>query len=46
MTDLLHLSRFQSTPSVWRETGIYNTLTTKLRISIHSLRVEGDGGSR
>ena len=34
---------FQSTPSVWRETGI-NFDTKQLHaISIHSLRVEGDG---
>ncbi len=33
---------FQSTPSVWRETGKpYANLATT-RISIHSLRVEGD----
>ncbi len=34
---------FQSTPSVWRETGDYQDSTTKeYAISIHSLRVEGD----
>ena len=33
---------FQSTPSVWRETAYFNTLTTAYGISIHSLRVEGD----
>ena len=33
---------FQSTPSVWRETGIYNFDNVFCVISIHSLRVEGD----
>ena len=33
---------FQSTPSVWRETGTVRRGETILRISIHSLRVEGD----
>ena len=34
--------RFQSTPSVWRETGAGVLLRTLDAISIHSLRVEGD----
>ncbi len=34
--------RFQSTPSVWRETAIVDLLIDSLPISIHSLRVEGD----
>ena len=37
-------SRFQSTPSVWRETGKLKDFTLMLDISIHSLRVEGDKG--
>ena len=34
--------QFQSTPSVWRETGCANVLYINRNISIHSLRVEGD----
>ena len=34
--------RFQSTPSVWRETGSAYRRTHHPNISIHSLRVEGD----
>ena len=33
---------FQSTPSVWRETGRIRWNTHAIHISIHSLRVEGD----
>ena len=33
---------FQSTPSVWRETRSCSWMSQHLRISIHSLRVEGD----
>ena len=33
---------FQSTPSVWRETANARKAVAKARISIHSLRVEGD----
>ena len=33
---------FQSTPSVWRETHIYDYRDLEDDISIHSLRVEGD----
>ena len=33
---------FQSTPSVWRETASREAYGTKVLISIHSLRVEGD----
>ena len=33
---------FQSTPSAWRETRILDSLAVWLRISIHSLRMEGD----
>ena len=39
---LIDSTAFQSTPSVWRETGIVRRGETILRISIHSLRVEGD----
>ena len=35
-------SLFQSTPSAWRETAHRTFLSRPLRISIHSLRVEGD----
>ena len=38
--------RFQSTPSVWRETGQVDYTSPIQHISIHSLRVEGDGGKR
>ena len=34
--------RFQSTPSVWRETLSFVTNPFSLTISIHSLRMEGD----
>ena len=34
---------FQSTPSVWRETGLTKSCGHRRNISIHSLRVEGDG---
>ena len=34
--------RFQSTPSVWRETAALYEDHVTLFISIHSLRVEGD----
>ena len=33
---------FQSTPSVWRETVIISFFADAEKISIHSLRVEGD----
>ena len=33
---------FQSTPSAWRETYIHEASTNKQKISIHSLRMEGD----
>ena len=39
---LIYTVRFQSTPSVWRETKQYNELLLDVFISIHSLRVEGD----
>ena len=40
----LAYSRFQSTPSVWRETQLRkHPINAKRGISIHSLRVEGDG---
>ena len=34
---------FQSTPSAWRETKGHNYARDEMIISIHSLRVEGDG---
>ena len=36
---------FQSTPSAWRETTCTETLGRSIRISIHSLRMEGDAPS-
>ena len=36
------VSIFQSTPSVWRETATVVATDSKVPISIHSLRVEGD----
>ena len=36
------LLKFQSTPSVWRETMSSQTMYSSGSISIHSLRVEGD----
>ncbi len=38
----IHGARFQSTPSVWRETYRHTVITCSATISIHSLRVEGD----
>ena len=39
----LHYKLFQSTPSVWRETSRRRTFPdSQQRISIHSLRMEGD----
>ena len=40
-----HLSRcrFLSTPSGWRATGLPAGLKSRCQISIHALRVEGDG---
>ena len=34
---------FQSTPSVWRETHMVDSMVSGRNISIHSLRMEGDG---
>ena len=39
-------TRFQSTPSVWRETFSGTKTGLERRISIHSLRMEGDRASR
>ena len=33
---------FQSTPSAWRETDLADDTYSITRISIHSLRMEGD----
>ena len=38
----IRCDKFQSTPSVWRETDHHKRLLFGRRISIHSLRVEGD----
>ena len=38
----LWTARFQSTPSVWRETQCHGVSLLQRLISIHSLRVEGD----
>ena len=35
---------FQSTPSAWRETSRLRESANRYRISIHSLRMEGDAG--
>ena len=37
-----HFARFQSTPSAWRETRSKIEYVRQRRISIHSLRMEGD----
>ena len=37
---------FQSTPSVWRETNVDDATISLNPISIHSLRMEGDGAVR
>mgnify|MGYP000205727763 CR=1 FL=1 len=37
-----YIFSFQSTPSAWRETEPFSGKVPKLRISIHSLRMEGD----
>ena len=40
------VSIFQSTPSAWRETTACQELFPAENISIHSLRMEGDGHSQ
>ena len=47
MTDAMTdgVEKFQSTPSVWRETPRWNGWRSWFVISIHSLRVEGDRAS-
>ena len=40
---VLGLTPFQSTPSAWRETAETAGISHTLAISIHSLRMEGDG---
>ena len=40
---LLCATEFQSTPSAWRETSIQPITVPPFLISIHSLRMEGDG---
>ena len=42
MPTCTHLSKVQSTPSVWRETVFTSHSQTLPGISIHSLRMEGD----
>ena len=42
MPTCTHLSKFQSTPSVWRETPHSIPFPDIVGISIHSLRMEGD----
>ena len=42
MPTCTHLSKFQSTPSVWRETQMVFDAVIDVGISIHSLRMEGD----
>ena len=36
------ISKFQSTPSAWRETATNGVFFANRNISIHSLRMEGD----
>ena len=43
---LIWIDGFQSTPSVWRETYLLIIRLLAMRISIHSLRVEGDADER
>ena len=38
----IHTQIFQSTPSAWRETYCISQITQIVKISIHSLRMEGD----
>ena len=40
--NILYCTEFQSTPSAWRETFILDWKKSHLKISIHSLRMEGD----
>ena len=42
LCNVLCFNIFQSTPSAWRETGLYKLVLIYRRISIHSLRMEGD----
>ena len=37
---------FQSTPSAWRETEMFEKCDIEFEISIHSLRMEGDDAHR
>ena len=41
-TGMYKLTLFQSTPSAWRETWVWNNYNGVYSISIHSLRMEGD----
>ena len=34
--------QFQSTPSVWKVTTIFDSVSEKYKISIHAFRAEGD----
>ena len=43
--DIVTHQIFQSTPSAWRETQPIPIKPTKVTISIHSLRMEGDTSS-
>ncbi len=43
MSDYGYLLEFQSTPSAWRVTNIWHDTNLAICISIHTLRVEGDG---
>ena len=42
LADPVAIEEFQSTPSVWRETFSGTKTGLERRISIHSLRMEGD----
>ena len=42
LADPVAIEEFQSTPSVWRETAQSIATNSDYKISIHSLRMEGD----
>ena len=42
LADPVAIEEFQSTPSVWRETAQSIAINSDYKISIHSLRMEGD----
>ena len=42
LSAMKNTQRFLSTPSGWRATGLWGSVTINQQISIHALRVEGD----